>query len=583
MANKTIHKARARTANKNTKPESHIHVFQLNNYVKPVIKEEMGKDWVLNGKNNSFFKDIIECYNGSPTNAAIINGYSELIYGKGLTLKGEDKSVLGLFPKKEVRRIVSDFKLYGSASFQVVFSKGKGALRKVTGVYHIPRETIAPNKMDEDGEIETYWYCKDWSNTTKNKPIPYPAFGTSKEDIEIYVIEPYKAGKYYYADPDYLAGLQYAKLEEEISNYFINHIQNGFSAGFVINLNNGIPEKEVQDEMERAIKQKTTGSNAAGNVVISFNNSTDTKTTVEAFPTNTSHKNWESLTGEARTQLFVAHRVTSPMLFGIKDKTGLGNNAEELETASKLLYGTVISPMQEEILDAFQEVIMFNGVEAELEFKPLINFTKEDGTTTNVGENVELKKKSDSDLDVFTANALIEQGEDESAMEGYTLIHESKVEGIPEDTFESHLASVVTGSPNTKSEQDNVLFRVRYVYSPQSISDNSREFCKKMVQANKVYRKEDIVEAEQNVVNAGFGAGGSDNYSIWLYKGGVNCKHFWQRRVYLKTNNSIISVSEARRKILELDPEQRNAVRLPVNEKEVAQSASESNNHWKLN
>jgi hypothetical protein len=583
MANKTIQKARARTADKNAKPSSHIHVFQLNNYVKPVVKEELGKDWVLNGKNNSFFQDIIECYNGSPTNAAIINGYTQLIYGKGLTVKGEDLGILKLFPKKEVKRIVSDFKLYGSASFQVVYSKGKGALRKVTGVFHIPRETIAPNKMDEDGEITNYWYCKDWSNTTKNKPIPYPAFGTSKEDIEIYVIEPYKAGKMYYADPDYLAGLQYAKLEEEISNYFINHIQNGFSAGFVINLNNGIPEKEVQDEMERAIKQKTTGSSAAGNVVISFNNNSDTKTTVEAFPTNTSHKNWESLTGEARTQLFVAHRVTSPMLFGIKDKTGLGNNAEELETASKLLYGTVISPMQEEILDSFHEVIEFNGIQAELEFRPLINFTKEDGTTTTEGENVELKKKSNYEQDVVTANALIQKGEDESSMEGYTLIHESKVVGIPENTIEANLASALTGSPSTKSEQDNVLFRVRYIYSPQTVSDNSREFCKKMVAANKVYRKEDIVAAEQEVVNAGFGAGGSDSYSIWLYKGGVNCRHFWQRRVYLKTNNSIISVSEAQRKILELEPEQRNAVRLPINEKEVAQSASESNNHWKLN
>ena len=582
MANRSIKQARINRTPVQNDPK--VLVMQMNNYVKPVVKEEMGKDWVLNGKNNSFFQDIINFYNGSPTNATIINGYTQLIYGKGLIAKGEDTSILNLFPKKEVKRIVSDFKLFGSASFQVVYSKGTGALRKITGVYHIPRETIAPNKMNDEGEIETYWYCKDWGNTSKNEPEAIPAFGTSKEDIELYVIEPYKAGKMYFADPDYLAGLQYAQLEEEMSNYFINHIQNGLSAGFVINFNNGVPEKEVQKQMEQSIKKKVTGSNAAGNVVISFNNNSETKTTVEAFPTNTSYKNWESLATEARTQLFVAHRVTSPMLFGIKESSGLGNNAEEIETASRLLYATVINPFQEEILDAFQEVAKANSVQVEFEFKPLISFTKEDGSTSEAGENVELKKKSspEIDLDSFTANALIDLGEDMESLEGYELIHESKVEGKPTE-FETQLATAISGKPTTASEQDNPLFKVRYTYTPNQVSDNSRDFCKKMVHANKVYRKEDIEAAGQMVVNAGLGAGGSDTYSIWLYKGGVNCKHFWQRRVYLKTNNSIISVNEAQKKILELDPKQRDLVRLPVNEKEVAKRTYDQPNRGYIN
>lgn len=588
MSNKIIKQARKNTTIAQNEPTS--FVIQMNNYVKPVVKEEMGKDWVLNGKNNSFFQDIISYYNGSPTNASIINGYTQLIYGKGLVTKGEDRDILKLFPKKEVKRIVSDFKLFGSAAFQVIYSKGRGALRKVTGIYHIPRETIAPNKMNDEGVIETYWYCKDWGSTTKNEPESYPAFGTSNEPIELYVIEPYKAGKMYFSDPDYMAGLQYAQLEEEMSNYFINHIQNGLSAGFVINFNNGVPEKEVQKQMEQSIKKKVTGSNAAGNVVISFNNNSDTKTTVEAFPTNTSYKNWESLATEARTQLFVAHRVTSPMLFGIKENSGLGNNAEEIETASKLLYASVINPFQEEILDAFQEVAQANSVQVEFEFRPLIDFAKEDGSTTQAGENVELKnsgnsnkKKVETELDEFTANALIDLGEDLETLEGYDLIHESKFESTDSEAIETQLAVAITGKPTTASEQDNPLFKVRYTYAPSTVSSNSRDFCKKMVQANKVYRKEDIEAAGQMVVNAGLGVGGSDTYSIWKFKGGKNCKHFWTRRVYLKTNNSIISVNEAQRMILDLNPAQRNLVRLPVNEKEVAQPAQSSNNYWAVN
>lgn len=545
--------------------ENQISIIQLNSYVKPEVKEVTGKDWVLNGRNNSFFEDIIDRYNGSPTNAAIINGYSEMIYGKGLT-KGKE-----LFPAKEVRKICNDFELFGSAAFQVIYSKGKGALRRITGVYHIPRQTIAPNKMNEEGEITTYWYSTKWG---KVDPEPFPAFGTSKEDKEIYVIEPYRAGKHYYADPDYLACMQYAQLEEEISNFSISHIRNGLSAGFIINFNNGVPKKEIRDEIERDIKKRVTGSSAAGNVVIAFNDNNDSKTTVEAFPTNANHKQWEFWTEEARRQIMVGHRVISPMLFGIKDNTGLGNNAEELETASKLSYATVIQPKQELILEAFGEVLKFNGVDTELDFKPLIDFKKEEGGTTQAGENIELNKVTNE------IDKLILWGEYIS--DDWELIDEAKVVEDP-TPFELKLAKTFSSSWSSKSEQDNELFKVRYAYAPTTVSADSREFCRKMVAANKVYRKEDIILAGDKIVNQGLGAGGADTYSIWLYNGGANCKHYWKRQVYLKKNNGKISVNEARKMIMEVDPSERDAVRLPVNEKEVAKRPYDMPNHGYIN
>ncbi|KKN02780.1 hypothetical protein LCGC14_1114180, partial [marine sediment metagenome] len=389
------------------------------------------------------------------------------------------------------------------------------------------------------------------------------------------------AGSDYFAKADWESCLEWCETDEEISHYTLSHMQNGLSAGFVINLNNGIPELETRKKVEADIKRKVTGSNAAGNVVVSFNNSDATKTTVEAFPTNDNHKQWQYVSQECKTQIMVAHEVTNPILFGLEKSSGFGNNSEEINTATKFLYATVIVPYQETILDAFQDILKANGKQIELEFLPLIDFTKEDGTTTDTGENVEMssKKKVES-LDDFTAKALIDLGQDVSSVEGYEIIHE---EEVTDNSFEANLATAISGQPTTKSEQDNLLFKVRYTYAPSEVSDNSRAFCQKMVTANKVYRKEDIIEAGNQVVNAGLGANGSDTYSIWKFKGGVNCKHFWQRRVYIKTNNSIISVNEARRKILELEPSQRDEVRLPQNEKEVAQAASESNNYWKLN
>ena len=194
---------------RHTKPKAKevaISFIELSNYVMPEVKEITGKDWVLFGKNNQFFQDLLERYNGSPTNAAIINGYSQLIYGKGLTTSNIEltDTVKRLFPKKEVRKVTKDLKLFGSGAVQVIYSKGRGALRKVTGVFHIPRQSVAPNKLNEEGDITHYWHCQDWKQTNKNVPESYPAFGTSKEEIEILVIEPDKVDNQYYALPDYV-------------------------------------------------------------------------------------------------------------------------------------------------------------------------------------------------------------------------------------------------------------------------------------------------------------------------------------------------------------------------------------------
>ena len=134
--------------------------------------------------------------------------------------------------------------------------------------------------------------------------------------------------------------------------------------------------------------------------------------------------------------------------------------------------------------------------------------------------------------------------------------------------------------PNVKSEQDTSLFKIRYSYSGDG--KGQREFCSKMIKADKVYRKEDIELAGSKVVNPGLGPEGADTYNIWLYKGGVNCKHFWMRKIYLRRNNESLSVNEARKMILALDPVDRSKARWEENDPLVAQPAQESNNFFRL-
>ena len=124
--------------------------------------------------------------------------------------------------------------------------------------------------MNFIGQI--WYYFKDWAEIRPNdKPLRIPAFGHSKESIEIYYVKPYKAGFYYYSPVDYQGGLQYAELEEEISNYHLNNIMNGLSPSMLINFNNGIPNQEERRLLEHKIAEKFSGSSNAVTFILAFN------------------------------------------------------------------------------------------------------------------------------------------------------------------------------------------------------------------------------------------------------------------------------------------------------------------------
>ena len=543
-------------------------LLEFSNYVKPPIIETLSKEWVLNGKDNSFYNYLIERYNGSTTHASIINRKIELMYGKGLTLKNASNhsenlvKLIKLFPKKEVRKIISDFVLFGSSAFQVI----KNPKGEPVECVHVPRQNVAPEKMNDEGDIEHFYFSNNWKKANQNTPERFDNFQySSKGKKLIYVIEPYRAGRYYFADPNYLACLPYAQLEEEIANYSVNHIMNGFSAGYILNFNEGVPIDEEAEDFEREIKQKLTGSNNAGRFILSFNNSKENAPTIEVIPTNTSHEAWQTWVNIAQEKILTGHGVTSPMLFGIKDNTGLGNNADELKTAFELYMNTELKPAQEIILDAFSEVAQLAGISQEIEFNQMVivdSDMREEPTTLSS------QKKKDVANDSEIAEALLQYGEEES--EDYELIFACEVEEDDNEEIEFNLARVVTGTPSKASEQDTSIFKIRYAYAPNKVHEHSREFCKKMIKAGYVYRKEDIEKASTQAVNAGWGLNGADTYSIWKFKGGGGCHHFWERRIYLKKNNKKMSVGQARKLLMQMGVEERKNARWVDNDKEVA-------------
>jgi hypothetical protein len=545
---------------------NNLHVLNLSAYTSPVISETNRENWVdfLTEEGDQYFQFLIERYSNSTTNNAIINNVARLIYGKGLSALDANKKpneyaqMMSLFHKEDVRKMVLDRKMFGQFAIQVHYNDKHD---KILKAYHIPVNLLRAEKCDKDGNITGYYYSDNWEDTKKFAPIRFNAFGYSKDKIEILYSKPYSVGMKYYAYPDYQGAVPYTLLEEEVADYLINEVQNGFSGTKVVNFNNGIPTDEQQSIISNKVLSKLTGSRGQ-KVIVAFNNNAESKTTVEDIPLNDAPEHYTYLSEECLRKIMLGHNITSPLLFGVASTNGFSSNAEELKNSSILFDNMVIRPFQEELLDAFDSILAYNGVALKLFFKTLqpLEFTD----LENTQNEEQVAEETGTELSAHT-NPLIDLGEE--PQDNWILIDEKEVD-YENDDEENELLSkepkqsllnkivnlVSTGDarPNITSKQDKTIdgvkFVVRYKYEGE-VTDNPREFCTQMVKANKIYRKEDIIRMETQVVNAGWGPKGTDYYSIWLYKGGGNCHHRWNKQVYAVFEGTGLNITANTKKL----------------------------------
>lgn len=547
--NKIAERVLANTA----KPEyrNSVRAVNLSGYEVPKIREVHGKDWVQWGEKNDYYKKLIESYLGSPTNARCINGIVDMIFGRGLQATDSDEKpemfvkMKTLLKKRELRRVCNDYKMLGSAAMQIVYNKSKTEIVKVT---HFPMETLRAEKA-KGGMINAYYYHPDWlAYKPSDKPKRIPTFGNGAkgEQIEIYVFKPYRSGFYYHTPVDYHGCLQYCQLEEEVSNYHINNIKNGLQPSLLINFNNGIPNEETQQLIENKIVDKFGGSSNSGKFILTFNDDAESKADVNPIHLPDAHAQYQFLADESREKIMLGHGIVSPILLGIKDNTGFGNNAEELRTASVLMDNIVIRPFQQAVIDGLEEILGFNKIYLQLYFVTLqpIEFSELENVGTKIRREEETGEKLSSDVDQEVKMDFDDEEGDNllSQLEGlgeclgddWEIVHS---EVVKDADMDFKLAETLAkANPNKESSQDKGIFKVRYAYVPVRKSADSRKFCKHMetfTEGKVVFRKEDINQMSFKGVNRELGHN-KQNYSLFKYKGGVNCHHHWELRVYKK-------------------------------------------------
>lgn len=376
------------------KQQQKFSIINVNNNTLPIIQEDTKTryTWVPFGVygHDDYFDAVTIAYNNSTTNAACIEGISDLIFGKGLFSKDEGfQQVLEkILPQTEVKRLAFDLKLYGNAALQVYWNDEH---TKIVKMYQVPVQTLRAEKLYSNPRIENYYYCVDWNDQKKirdKKKIP--AFGTSNEKMEILYIKHYCPGLYYYALPDYVSALQFAVSEAELSNLHLHNITNGFLPLVMVNFNNGVPAPEERQTIEDLLQAKFTGTNNAGRFMLSFNDDVATKPTIDTISIDNMHEKFQYVAEYAQDRILVAHRITSPLLFGIRtSNNGFSSQSEEMKTAFSILQTMTIMPFQNLIVNALDYAFQIGGYDSrELYFEQLTPLVILSQTAEETGKTV---------------------------------------------------------------------------------------------------------------------------------------------------------------------------------------------------
>jgi len=529
-----------------------MDILKLSQYQERSYAESANsKGFVNYGDDNLFPQYLIDLFHSSSTHNALTTTIATMVFGEGFdatTLDGRlafDQWNLN----DELRKACVDFQIQGGFALEVNWSLDRTTIANVS---HLPFENIRSGFVNEDEQVNYYYYSKDWSSKTEevDEICTFDPERKLDHPTQIFYVKPFSPGSFYYPKPCYTGSIDYIELDKEIGKYHINNIKNGMSPSFSIHFKNGIPPQEERNRIRMDIERQMSGASNAGKFIVTYSDDPERKPDFEPFQLSDAHNQYQFLSEEVTAKIMVGHRVTNPQMFGVAVPGKLGGGGELAESA-ELFEQNVVRPNRRIVEETVKTLLRAAGLDSLV---------------------LELSSQEDEvNLDASWEH-LDALGEDIS--DEWELIDESPVdyetESVKDALWAFARAIVPEASRPTggKSEQDTEIIKVRYVYSPNSVQDDSRDFCKKMVAARRVYRKEDIEAASRRAVNRGFGEGGSNTYDLFLYKGGARCHHFWSRRTYLKKTNEKISVNQAKKLIREAGVD---AKRLPTNSPKVAQ------------
>ena len=345
----------------------------------PIYKEVKGKDYIFYGERNDYPNYLLRIYNNSAKHNAIVTGKVDYICGNGWTVKAEDEmqkaKAFGLIDKVNTKeeslnevtnKLVTDLTIFGGYYLQVIWTKGTG---EIAELYHVDYYKVRTNADNSEFYVSDNWLKNDNVNPRPDYET-YPAFDPNNPTgSQILYFKEYRAGVNTYSLPDYRGAISYIELDISIGEYHLNTINNGMFSSKLINLNGGKVSQEEEDRIERQFQNKFSGSKNAGKFMLAFNDSKENEPSIIDLSGTELDKHFDLLNLTVQTEIFSGHKITSPMLFGIKTEGQLGGRSEMRE-AYQLFQNTYVNAKQRALEEVVNYLFKFNDIIADLELKP---------------------------------------------------------------------------------------------------------------------------------------------------------------------------------------------------------------------
>ena len=556
----------------------------------PVFKENKAKGFVTFGADNLYPDFLIELFNKSPKHNAIVSAKASYVAGIGTEVFGSNteeiakaeaklKNINAYETYEELKaKVAYDAELFNGFAVEVIWNKAKTAPSEF---YHIPFKNV---RKGLEGD---YVYCADWTDNKAEKIHYQPYNPITRESKQIYYCQFYRPGQGEYPLPDYVGALKYIEVDTEISNYYLNSIKNGFTAQTHIQLFKGIPTPEEARATARRFKENYQGTDNAGGLIIQYNDPTEKESVINNLQPSDFDKQFDLLNKTVQQEIFVAHKVNSPMLFGVRVEGQLGGRSELIE-AYEMFHHAYIEPRQQKIDDTFAYLLEpIASVRLETINKPPIGLDYQALYTAGIIDrnearkelgfdeieeplNVALSKQNpfgwddERDIKVFqqygesadnfepykfefvdaVETAILNVLKENKGLQVGDIVNITKLDAkVVADaiaklakaelikSYEDGLETTPKGVEEVKRLQTEIVVRYKYglaagIDGPMIIP-GSRDFCRQIDGSNRVYSREDI-----NAMSTQLG------YDVWKRRGGwyhnpvldVNtpqCRHIW--------------------------------------------------------
>lgn len=341
----------------------------IDKYKTPDFYQEKNKKYVNFGSDNLYPLYLVDLFNRSAKHNAILTGKQTYVYGSGLQIEG----VWDLFANANrfdsldeiFNKCILDKLLYGGYALQIIWDR---VGESIAEIYHMDFSKIRSNVDNTE-----FYFNNEWADP-KSKIKSYKVFNPEKKQgAQIYYYRDYRPAVTTYPLPEYIGAIPYIECDVEIANYHRSNLHNEFFFGGILSFNNGEPTQEEKDDLVRRLNRRHKGTDNAGRWIINFSDRVDNAPTVIPIQPNELDKQFDLLNTQVQEEIFVAHKITSPMFFGIRVEGQLGGRSEMIDSF-KLFEQNYIQPIQRHFEQLFNYLANTSGSTAVIEVKPLEMF-----------------------------------------------------------------------------------------------------------------------------------------------------------------------------------------------------------------